>query len=96
MVEEKKVAGSTEVLYSGKMIISAVDVLKWDSEYRIDHKIYKVSDLVEKGLKSKDPFTKRLAEQIEKDTKGEGLMLGFPMANLVIRLKKEKLLKEVV
>lgn len=73
----------------GGMMISSVDTLKWDSKYSYNDKVFVVGDLVTKGLKSKVPKTRELAKMIEKDTKGEGLFIGFPMAFLVEKLKAE-------
>ena len=94
MVKKKRI-GSTTVLKTprGDIIISAVDVLRWNSKYRYEGKTYKVSDLVTRAKKSKNPHTVSVAKMIEKDTKGEkGLLIGFPMAFLVDDLKKQGLL----
>lgn len=84
----KKVAGATEVI-SGALV-SYSDVMRWDSDYNVAGKRYKLSRLVGLGKKSINPRTVGLANQMEKDLKSKGgLLVGFPIAILVGKLQKE-------
>jgi len=93
----RKVAGTSEKigLSSGQnVVVSYSDVMRWNSDYQVDNKVYKLSSLVELGKRSHDDRTVNLAKQIEGDLKSKtGLLIGFPIVILVDRLKEQHLLK---
>lgn len=84
----KKVAGVSEVV--GGAIVSYSDVMRWDSNYKVAGKTYKMSRLVGLGKKSRNTRTMKLANMMEKDLKSkDGLLVGFPIVMLVDKLRKE-------
>lgn len=74
---------------SGGIVIGACDVIKWDDIMNIQGTDVEVSKAVELGLKWGIP----IAEKLEKDLKGKGLFITFPMMFLMSALQ-EKLEKE--
>ena len=93
----KNIAGSSKKLElsSGQnVLVSYSDVMRWNSDYQIGNKVYKLSSLVELGKKSNDVRTVSLAKQMEGDLKSKtGLLIGFPIVMLVDRLKEQRILK---
>ena len=85
-----KVEGTISTM--GDSSISVVGTLKWDSIIKYNDKKYKVGYIVTKGFNSKNSETRKLAFEIEKDTKGEGLFIGFPLTFLIKDLEKEGLI----
>ena len=89
MVHKTKKAEISTIVGEG-IVMSVGGTLHWNSNYEIMGKTYKVSTLVKKGLKSKNPDTVQLSKKIERDTKSKGgLVIGFPMAFLVRDLQRE-------
>ena len=84
----KKVAGASEMV--GGAIMSYSDVMRWDSDYIVSGKKYKLSRLVGLAKKSRNPRAVNLAKMMEQDLKSkDGLLVGFPIVMLVDYLKKE-------
>jgi len=84
----KKVAGASEMV--GGAIVSYSDVMRWDSNYKVGGKTYKLSRLVGLAKKSRNPRAVNLATTMEQDLKSkDGLLVGFPIVLLVDMLKKE-------
>jgi len=84
----------------GMLIVSAVDVLKWDSDITVTlvnetyrAKCGQIIEVVKKACK--DPRTLELASMIENDLKSKtGLLIGFPFSILMGMVREEKTEKE--
>jgi len=84
----------------GILVVSAVDVLKWDSDITVTfvNETYKAKcgQIIEVVKKTcKDRRTLGLASMIENDLKSKtGLLIGFPFSILMGMVRKEVTEKE--